>query len=102
MVGCDVEFGALVPHREVGDEAARLLGALALAEPAALRRGVDRDEHRRAVVRVDGGHSDGTPVERGVGVLFARGEESIAVEVEHWHRPTRVLIRRMALFRSGE
>ena len=75
VVGCDVELRALVAHREVWDEMARLLGALALAQPAALRGGVDRDEHRGAVVRVDGRYADGAPVERGVGALFARSEE---------------------------
>ena len=102
VVGRDVEFGALVSHREVGDETARLLGGLALAESAAFRRGVDGDEHRGPVVRIDGRYADGPAVERGVGVLFARGEESVAIKVEDRHRPTRVPIGRMALFRSGE
>ena len=65
VVGRDVEFGALVADCDVWDETACLLGALALAEPAPFRRGIDRDEHRGAVVGVDGRYADGAPVERG-------------------------------------
>ena len=85
---------------ELGGDAACIARVFALAYAQAFRSGVHCDERRAGVVRISGGDSDGTPAERRIGALFARGEEAIAVKVHGLHRPISVPIGRARRFRA--
>ena len=101
VVGGDVELGPLLEDGDVGDRGARIAGALALAGAAALCGRVHRDEHRAGARRVGRRDADGTPVERRVGRLLARGEEPVAIKIEGGHRRPIVPIRARAPSRAS-